>query len=246
MKRILRRRPSPALAVAALALFVALGGSSYAAITVTNSDIRNNSISGAKISNGSIGATAKLKARTVTNSRVKARSLRGNRFAQDSIGGNAVKEQSLDAMKLGTVRAAENADAVGGIAVTEVEPFTLAVGQDRGVATVAPFAITARCRAVTVDEATEHVAEIVVQTNQNGAAVAAEQNVPVLNIGALAQLVAAQAAPGTPAFGQTAGIAVAPNGTTVHSDGLYAGTEVLGAAANQCRFGGSLGVVAGA
>ncbi len=36
MKRILRRRPSPALAISLVALFVALGGSSYAALTIGN------------------------------------------------------------------------------------------------------------------------------------------------------------------------------------------------------------------
>jgi hypothetical protein len=38
------RRPSPATAISCLALFVALGGTSYAAITVTSKNVKNNSL----------------------------------------------------------------------------------------------------------------------------------------------------------------------------------------------------------
>lgn len=48
------RRPSPALAVALLALFVALGGTGYAAIKVTGRNVVNSSLTGADIRNGSL------------------------------------------------------------------------------------------------------------------------------------------------------------------------------------------------
>ena len=38
--------PSPAMAVAVLALFVALGGGAYAAIVVTGKNVRNGSLTG--------------------------------------------------------------------------------------------------------------------------------------------------------------------------------------------------------
>ena len=38
------RRPSPAMSVALLSLFVALGGSSYAALRIGSDQIRNNSV----------------------------------------------------------------------------------------------------------------------------------------------------------------------------------------------------------
>jgi len=60
------RRPAPATAIACLALFVALGGSSYAALrvdsaeivdnTVRSGDIRNNSVSSRDVRDGSLRA----------------------------------------------------------------------------------------------------------------------------------------------------------------------------------------------
>lgn len=47
-------RPTYAGVTATLALFVALGGSSYAAITITGSSVRNGSLTGADIKNGSL------------------------------------------------------------------------------------------------------------------------------------------------------------------------------------------------
>jgi len=49
-----RRRPQPALIISLFALFVALGGTSYAAITVTGANVKNGSLSGADIKNGSL------------------------------------------------------------------------------------------------------------------------------------------------------------------------------------------------
>jgi hypothetical protein len=47
-------RPQPALVVSLIALFVALGGTSYAAITVTGANVRNASLTGTDIKNGSL------------------------------------------------------------------------------------------------------------------------------------------------------------------------------------------------
>jgi hypothetical protein len=65
--------PSPAMVVALVALFAALGGSAYA-LTVTGANIRNGSITGADVKN---------------------RSLRGTKFQLNSIGGNAIKPSAL-------------------------------------------------------------------------------------------------------------------------------------------------------
>lgn len=48
------RRPSPAMAVALIALFVALGGSSYAALKVTSKNVKDNSLRSADIRNNSL------------------------------------------------------------------------------------------------------------------------------------------------------------------------------------------------
>lgn len=52
--RRLSKRPSPALVVALLALFVALGGVGYAAATIGSAEVKNNSIRGKDIRNRTI------------------------------------------------------------------------------------------------------------------------------------------------------------------------------------------------
>jgi hypothetical protein len=49
-----RRRPQPALVISLVALFVSLGGTSYAAISITGKNIRDGSLSGTDIKNGSL------------------------------------------------------------------------------------------------------------------------------------------------------------------------------------------------
>jgi hypothetical protein len=54
MKRLISRRPSPAMIVALLALFVALGGSSYAAVKIGARDITRGAVGTRAIANNSI------------------------------------------------------------------------------------------------------------------------------------------------------------------------------------------------
>jgi hypothetical protein len=86
--RTTRRRPSPALLVSAIALFVALGGTSYAALHITGAEVANGSLTGKDIEN---------------------RSLKGSKeLAKNSVGGSAVKESSL-----GKIESAARADIAG-------------------------------------------------------------------------------------------------------------------------------------
>ncbi|MBB4664080.1 hypothetical protein [Conexibacter arvalis] len=112
MKRPKRLKlPSPAMIVALVALFAALGGTSYAALSV-------GSVTSREIKNGSI-----------RNVDFKRGTLRGQEFKRDSLGGGAIKEESLDASKLGNVRTASRA--------TEAERATLAAGLTRQLAVAA-------------------------------------------------------------------------------------------------------------
>jgi hypothetical protein len=54
MTRLLSRRPSPAMLVALLALFVALGGSSYAAVKISARDIARGAVGTRAIANNAI------------------------------------------------------------------------------------------------------------------------------------------------------------------------------------------------
>ena len=72
------RRPSPALVVAALALFVALGGVSYAAATIGSAQIKNNSIKGKDIKNRTIKTSdISKKARNALKGQTGARGATG-------------------------------------------------------------------------------------------------------------------------------------------------------------------------
>jgi hypothetical protein len=54
MKWLLRRRPTPAMLVALLALFVALGGSSYAAVKISARDIQRGAVGTRAIANNAV------------------------------------------------------------------------------------------------------------------------------------------------------------------------------------------------
>jgi hypothetical protein len=89
MRRLIRHRPSPSMVVSVLALIVALGGTSYAALSlpknsvgstqlkknaVTNSKLKNNAVTGAKVKTGSL-----------TGSDIKNHSLTGTDLAAGSV-----------------------------------------------------------------------------------------------------------------------------------------------------------------
>jgi len=76
MTRIRRLMPSPAMAVALLALFMAMGGSAYA-LVVTSGSIKNNTIRSEDVHNGG---------------------LLGKDFRKNGVGGGAIKESSLGAV----------------------------------------------------------------------------------------------------------------------------------------------------
>lgn len=209
MKRF-ARLPSPAMLVALAALFVALGGSAYAAIRITGANVVNNSLVGADIKN---------------------KALAGRDVKPDSLGRIPIKEERLDASKFGTVK---NSLAVGGMTAKKVEPFSLGVGQSREFLKEGPFTLTANCRA----SGGNQVAEIVIGTGSNDGAVDGAQKDANFDVGDSAQFVASSAPAGTPSFDQeSAGSAIATDGTEILGQELYVGTSVLGAP-NNCRFGG--------
>jgi hypothetical protein len=224
MKRILRRRPSPALVIAAIALFATLGGTAYA-LTITGANVRNGSLTGSDIRN-----------RSLTQADLKGRALKGTLMIKDSVGYNAVKEQVLDASKFKQVNSAKDSEALAGVKGVRIAPFFLDANQSKAVASVGPFTLTARCRT----EGPNQIAEIVAQTNQSNSAIDGATKDESFNIGEVVAMVVAQAPAGTPAFDQeAAGTAIAPDGTEIVGQELYAGVSVLGQA-NKCRFGGLL------
>ncbi len=64
------RRPSPALIVATLALFVALGGTTYAAVQIDGSQIVDRSVGASKLRNGAV-TTPKIRDGAVTTRKIR-------------------------------------------------------------------------------------------------------------------------------------------------------------------------------
>ena len=79
MAPLKRRLPSPALAVALLALFVALGGTGYAAVA-----LQKNSVGTKQLRNGAV-KNSKIAANAVTGSKVRQRSLSAGDFRVGSL-----------------------------------------------------------------------------------------------------------------------------------------------------------------
>ncbi len=117
------RRPSPALVIACIALFVSMGGVSYGFATgaidgreirngtITTKDVRNNEVRGADIRNSTIG---------------------GRDVAFNTLGGNDIKESTL-----AKVPDADTVDGVdSGVFVRKEAPAFLPLTLSGGAATV--------------------------------------------------------------------------------------------------------------
>jgi hypothetical protein len=111
MKQI--RIPSPALTIACLALFVALGGVAYAAATIGSDDIIDGS---------------------VRNRDFKDGTLRGNEAKRNGFGGGAIKETTLDASQLdaGDIGKVKDAGVADGLTRHAVVTATGALSRGRG------------------------------------------------------------------------------------------------------------------
>ena len=114
MRRIFSHRPSAAMIVALLALFIALGGVSYGVATIGTGDIKNGAVTTKKLKNGAVttkklkkGAvtTKKLKNGAVTTKKLRNRAITATKVEIDGLGGDVINESSL-----GKVPSAANAD----------------------------------------------------------------------------------------------------------------------------------------
>ncbi len=129
MPKIRAKKPSPSLVISILALFVALGGSAYAASKVGTKDIKNKAITAAKIKKNAI-TTAKIKNEAVTGAKIKEASLGAVPNATNSVNStNAVN--------------AENAKNFGRFFASGMKKAS--IGQTVPLLTVGPFTITGKC-----------------------------------------------------------------------------------------------------
>jgi hypothetical protein len=161
MSRVWGKRPSPSLVISILALFIALGGSAYAATKIGTKNIKNNAITSAKIKNNAV-TTAKIKNGAVTGAKINAATL--------GTVPNATHATTADsAAKATDATHAGSADTAG--TATNATNFSryftsglkkASVGESLTVATVGPFTFKGHC----IDEGSENfLAEVTVETS---------------------------------------------------------------------------------
>lgn len=129
MPKIRAKRPSPSLVISILALFVALGGSAYAASKVGTKEIKNKAITAAKIKKNAI-TTAKIKNEAVTGAKIKEASL-------------GAVPHAVNADNASNATNAANAANFSRFSTSGLKKAS--VGQTVSLLTVGPFTITGKC-----------------------------------------------------------------------------------------------------
>jgi hypothetical protein len=131
--RIRLRRPSPALVIACLALFISLGGVSYGFATgeIDGREIKNGAVTNLDIRNGTI-TTKDLRNNEVRGADIRNSTIGGRDVAFNTLGGNDIKESTL-----AKVPDADNVDGVDSSAFVRKEaPAFTALTLSGGAATV--------------------------------------------------------------------------------------------------------------
>jgi hypothetical protein len=119
VKSILSRRPSPALAIACLALFLSLGGVSYGVATgfIDSREIRNNTIASADVRNNTL-RTFDIRNNEVRGFDIRNSSIQGRDLAFNTLTGADISESSLGKVPAATqADSATDATTVGGMRV---------------------------------------------------------------------------------------------------------------------------------
>ena len=149
MKRLLSRRPSPAMIVALLALFVALGGSSYAAVKIGARDIQRGAVGTRAIANNSI-RSGDIRNATVSGADVKDDSLTNADIDNEHLNAKSAETAArattaataTTATSASTANSATNADNAGKLDGLDSTDFTRPTctsqtGALKGVVTIA-------------------------------------------------------------------------------------------------------------
>lgn len=243
MRRLRQRRPTPAMAVAFIALLAALSGGTAIALpgknTVDSGDVKRNSLRSGDVRNNS---------------------LRGIDVRNDTLTGTDVNESSLGKVPSATnadnaanaanatnAANAQNAASAGGFRVARVDAFTLTDNQAKEILKEGPLTFTATCRINFDDDAngaTPNIdrARINIATTADNASFDGNDTGADLDVATPEddrQFVEVIGDPtGTPNIDdESDGTALATDGTEIIDAELYAAVNVL----NQpgvCRFGG--------
>jgi hypothetical protein len=146
VKSILRRRPSPALVISLIALFVSLSGVSYGVATgfIDSREIKNNEIRSLDIRNNEV-RTRDLRNNEVRGIDIRNSTVQGRDIALNTVTGEDVREDTL-----GKVPSAANADSAttaGSVSTLRIIPQTTVAEGAAPVtlATHGPLTLLAAC-----------------------------------------------------------------------------------------------------
>jgi hypothetical protein len=148
VKSILRRRPSPALVISMIALFVSLSGVSYGVATgfIDSREIKNNEIRSLDIRNNQV-RTRDLRNNEVRGIDIRNSTIEGRDVALNTLTGDDVKEDTL--RKVTSAGTADSATTAGGVNTLKIIPqTTLAEGATPvTLATHGPLTLSGECAA---------------------------------------------------------------------------------------------------
>jgi hypothetical protein len=152
VKSLLRgRRPSPALIVASLALFVSLSGVSYGVATgfIDSREIKNNQVRTADLRNNDI-RTRDLRNNEVRGIDIRNSTVQGRDIALNTVTGADVKEDTLQqvpsALLADSATKAGSADSVGGLAMHRISYSAAEGSAKQTVVNFGGLTITAECK----------------------------------------------------------------------------------------------------
>jgi hypothetical protein len=230
VKYILRRRPSPALVIACIALFISLGGVSYAVATgsIDSREIRNNTISSNDVRNNSL-RTFDIRNNEVRGFDVRNSSLQGRDIAFNTLTGADINESTLGAVPSATTAGSVSALKTFAPALVQegAAPITLV--------THGPLTLTAACIQTGGGDT---AAQLRIQTS--GALASAGGTIQAGTIQSTDGAVTIAEVPDT--MGGAASVASVPIFATAGTQGLtgtlglYAAS--VGAGGDACRFNG--------
>jgi hypothetical protein len=167
---ILRRRPSPALVISMIALFMSLSGVSYGVATgfIDSREIKNNEIRSGDIRNNEV-RTRDLRNNEVRGIDIRNSTVQGRDIALNTVTGEDVKEDTLG--KVPSAAAADTATSAGGVDTLKIVPRTAMAKGDPDVvlATNGSLTLKGRCE----DASGSARARLVVATTEDNTGVGA-------------------------------------------------------------------------
>ena len=134
MKWISQRRPSPAMVIATIALFISLSGVSYGVATgfIDSREIKNNEVRSLDIRNNEV-RTRDLRNNEVRGIDIRNSTVQGRDIALNTVTGEDVNEGSLakvpSAANADTAGTAASAESVGGVSLRKVD-YAVQTGGD--------------------------------------------------------------------------------------------------------------------